>query len=167
MRKPRIIPMFKNHERFLKFISVNQSTTCWEWIGAKGYRDYGMFVIKNKTHGAHRVSFQIFNGPLIEGLVIDHVCKNVSCVNPSHLRQVTKRFNLLDNSISSLAINSRKTHCKYGHEFTEDNTKVTKKGRECFMCRKIYKTYYNKKNRLKLNAQQVALNKKKKGITSE
>lgn len=43
---------------------------------------------------AHRVSYEAFNGPIPEGMVIDHLCQVTSCVNPDHLEAVTQKTNI-------------------------------------------------------------------------
>lgn len=74
---------------------VDKSGECWEWLGAKSGEGYGNFTThhKGKTYKAHRLSYQLMNGYIPEGLVIDHICHNTSCVNPSHLRAVTRKQN--------------------------------------------------------------------------
>ena len=43
---------------------------------------------------AHRVSYALLVGPLVEGLEIDHLCRVRACVNPAHLDQVTHLVNM-------------------------------------------------------------------------
>lgn len=97
-----------------------------------------MFMM-GSTYQAHRLSYSIFKGDMDENLVIDHKCKNTSCVNPEHLREVTHTANTTVNSDGVCAENKIKTHCKYGHEFTEKNTYIKKNGRECRVCMRNYK----------------------------
>lgn len=67
---------------------------CWNWQMSKSNTGYGQMRIAGKTHYAHRVSYELFTGPLIDGLVIDHLCMNKACVNPEHLEQVTQEINV-------------------------------------------------------------------------
>lgn len=57
---------------------------CWNWLGGTS-RGYGIF----RGVKAHRWSYEHLVGPIGEGMVIDHLCRNPSCVNPGHLEQVT------------------------------------------------------------------------------
>lgn len=82
-----------------------------------------------KTRTLHRAVFEYVNGYLPEGRkeVIEHTCHRSLCINPDHLRHVTQRQNLLSpGSVTINAINAAKTHCTNGHEFTPENTYVTK-----------------------------------------
>lgn len=75
-------------ERF--WSKVEKTPTCWLWTGAKHPHGYGQF----DKRGSHRVSFEFFYGPIRAGMVLDHLCRNPSCVNPKHLEQVTHRENI-------------------------------------------------------------------------
>lgn len=44
--------------------------------------------------GTHRYSYELTNGPIREGMVIDHICRERRCVNPRHLREVTPQQNM-------------------------------------------------------------------------
>lgn len=66
---------------------------CWVWTAAKNLQGYGKFYLRGKFLGVHRLSYTLANGQIGDGLVIDHLCHNPACVNPSHLREVTYKQN--------------------------------------------------------------------------
>lgn len=97
---------------------------CWIWTA--GVDEYGYGVIKaenkgNKKYRAHRVSYELYRSKIPEGLVLDHICRTPSCVNPDHLKIVTLKENSLCG-FGYMANFARRTHCNHGHEFTEENT---------------------------------------------
>lgn len=71
---------------------VDKSGTCWTWTGCTR-SGYGIARIKRKSRQAHRISYEIHTGPIPDGMDIDHKCFTRSCVNPAHLRAVTRKQN--------------------------------------------------------------------------
>lgn len=70
---------------------------CWTWSGLKNAKSgYGYMHHRGKPIPAHRISFALHNGGILDGLVIIHICDNKSCVNPDHLREGTNQDNLDD-----------------------------------------------------------------------
>lgn len=69
----------------------------------------------------HRAVYELLAGPIPEGLQLDHLCRNRNCINPDHLEPVTIAQNLLRSNLTIASQNKSKTHCKNGHEFTEQN----------------------------------------------
>lgn len=123
---------------------------CWFFAGKLSPQGYGQlrFYENGKHHywAAHRVMYENLVGPIPEGLVIDHLCRNPICINPEHLEPVTPRENVLRGS-SPLAGFAKQTHCKRGHEFTKDNTTII--GKSSRRCKKCYVTYYTARNKYK------------------
>jgi hypothetical protein len=126
-------------DRFWKKVAVGGRDECWLWQGAtaNGYgraysrvRDGKYFV-----DGAHRIAYELTNGPIPDGLQIDHLCRNRLCVNPTHLEVVTQRENLLRGETIP-ARRAAQTHCVNGHEFTPENTYRRKEDgvRQCRAC---------------------------------
>lgn len=74
---------------------VVKTEDCWEWTGAKTGAGYGHVLLNYKNVYAHRLSYELLVGPIPEGLVIDHVCRNRGCINPEHLEPVTPRENVM------------------------------------------------------------------------
>lgn len=65
---------------------------CWRWVGNITGR-YGSMVFRGRDVRAHRVAYEVFVGPIPDGLQIDHLCRNTHCVNPEHLEPVTAAEN--------------------------------------------------------------------------
>lgn len=119
---------------------IDMRGSCWLWMGAKTVKGYGSFNDGGHTRQAHRVAYELSYGPVPDGLEIDHTCGNRSCVNPQHLEAVTHSENLRRGA-------ARRTHCKYGHEFTPENTYVKRNGaRECRICkRRLRRRWFSKR----------------------
>jgi hypothetical protein len=66
---------------------------CLVWQAALNSQGYGQFVHDGRTQSAHRLAYVEANGPIPDGLQIDHLCRVRSCVNPEHLEAVTASEN--------------------------------------------------------------------------
>lgn len=78
-------------ERF--WARVDKTDTCWNWTGAPNDWGYGTFVVEGRKVKAHRFAFELENGPIPEGMQVDHRCRKPACVNPNHLRLATNKQN--------------------------------------------------------------------------
>lgn len=72
---------------------IRKSSGCWHWTGTISGNGYGQMGCDGQRWYAHRLSWELFNGPIPSEMVIDHRCHNPRCVNPEHLRVVTKAQN--------------------------------------------------------------------------
>lgn len=144
---PKPIPP---EQRYWKFVD-KRDDGCWLWTGAKTNGGYGHFWRGDRQVVAHRWSYEHLVGPVPDGLDLDHLCRNRSCVNPDHLEPVTRSENLLRGETgkhgneglnSAPAINRNKTHCKHGHAFTPENTYIStnkRKGTKHRACRACHR----------------------------
>lgn len=132
------------------WVRVDKSGDCWMWTKGCVSTGYGLFTItKHDRVLAHRYSWELHNGPIPDGLVVDHECHNNTecaggkdcphrkCVNPDHLALKTNDGNLA----ASHRYNGNKTHCPRGHEYTEANTRLQVKknttSRKCKACERL------------------------------
>ena len=134
-------------ERFLEFVKKTHS--CWIWKGHILWDGYGQFRGYNSLKmRAHRFSFEYYKHKIPEGMQVLHTCDNPKCVNPEHLFIGTHKDNMHDMTMKGRNVNSSKTHCKHGHEFTEENTyhRPDREGRCCMMCRRAAdkRAYYKR-----------------------
>jgi hypothetical protein len=80
------------------FAKVDRSVgpdACWLWSASRTVKGYGKFT-KEKSHGwthAHRVSWELTNGPIPPGMYVSHRCGERLCVNTRHLALVTAEQN--------------------------------------------------------------------------
>lgn len=80
-------------ERLWPKVDVGHPLGCWEWNGGTTADGYGQTTEKTpdgrRRIYVHRLAYEHLLGPIPEGLVIDHLCRNTLCVNPDHLEPVT------------------------------------------------------------------------------
>ena len=126
--------------------NIVEKDGCWVWGGTTFSSGYGS-IYDGKTRRVHRWSYEHFVGPIPDGLVIDHLCRNILCVNPEHLEPVTPGENTKRGLRGVL-----RTHCAQGHEMTEDNTYMASKSggytqRVCRTCQNIWQKEFNRRKR--------------------
>lgn len=109
---------------------------CWTWGGTHIADGYGHVQFGGRVQLVHRIAAESAYGPIGEGLVVDHLCRNRECFRPSHLRICTPRENTMaDGSMALAAKWASRTHCEKGHPLSGDNlVTTTESRRRCRVC---------------------------------
>ncbi len=58
---------------------------CWLWCGGQDGEGYGFIKVRGEKRWAHRVSHEVFKGPVEAGLEVNHGCHRRNCINPKHI----------------------------------------------------------------------------------
>jgi len=121
---------------------------CWEWLGRRNWAGYGRLTVTSPTREVqtHRLAYELFVGPIPDGMQLDHVCRNRLCCNPKHLEPVTARENQRRGT-SPVSANMAATHCLRGHPLDDDNTYLHKGRRQCKECQRTRTREYLRKRR--------------------
>lgn len=124
------------------------SSGCWEWTASKrnGYGQFGASA--RHIEPAHRVAYELLIGPIPNGLVIDHLCRNTACCNPEHMEPVTNVENVMRGEGFAPG-NAAKETCIRGHLLSGPNVYIhpTRGSRQCRICRKVYQREYKRRHR--------------------
>lgn len=121
---------------------------CLVWTGSPDQYGYG------KTSGpngssilAHRLAYTLLVGPIPDGLVIDHLCRNRLCVRVEHLEVVSRGENTLRGHQPHMLLH-RANRCAQGHPFTPENTYLRPGGgRTCRECQAAVVARYKQRRR--------------------
>src|SRR5208283_3948199 len=126
---------------------MGYTTPCWIFTGHITNSGYGYIRDGNSIIMPHVAAARLWLKNYNNKIQTLHRCDIRVCFNPEHLFQGSQRTNMLDSLHKGRHFMASKTHCKRGHEFTEENTMNNKKGaRLCRECRRLLdKKYYNPK----------------------
>jgi len=124
------------------------TSKCLPWHKSLNEHGYGQTFVDGKHAKAHRAVWAEANGPIPEGMVIDHKCHNEAanagecaggftcshraCVNLDHLQLISQSENIL-LGLHSIDV---KEACPQGHSYNDKrNIMIRKSGkRECAEC---------------------------------
>lgn len=116
---------------------TDTSNDCWMWQGGTNSDGYGKIYFQGRSHLAHRVMAAFTFGQFDQRLRVCHTCDVPQCINPAHLFLGTQSQNMRDcASKRRLGVQQKpkRTHCKHGHEYTPENTRMKRGARECRTC---------------------------------
>lgn len=118
---------------------ISDGRGCLVWPRGCSSSGYGMVLMDKKLRPVHRVIYEAIIGPVPEGLVLHHECRNRRCANPAHLEVCGVMENTLKDHPDLFGKAGRnKTHCKHGHPFSGENLRMTPDGRRsCRMCARM------------------------------
>lgn len=129
---------------------------CWLWTGRTDRRGYGSMFVR-RTHlgiatpvGAHRASYFAFVGVPPQEMHVDHICFVPGCVNPEHLQLLTPQQNMARSRPHPWL---KVAACKYGHEYTPENTYThASGGRWCRACNRRRTAEYKARKKARASA---------------
>lgn len=131
-----------DEERWERYVTPTSHDGCWEWEGPLEDNGYAKVSHDGGREWVHRWAYRLHVGPIPAGVEVRHTCDNPPCVRPAHLILGTHAENMNDMKVRGRS-KARWTHCSRGHEYTEENTYWSGKGRVCRQCRRD--GYYRRK----------------------
>jgi hypothetical protein len=138
--------------RLLSKVEVDEHG-CWLYTGARDPTGYSAIWVDGGKRSGHRVSWELFRGPIPPGQVVHHaVCHRRACCNYEHLELTT----LAENSAVQLP-RRRAKWCHKGHPLTKPNTATATSGRRrCRTCRRAYNAEWMRGHRARLRTSRSA-----------
>lgn len=103
-------------ERFWQRVDIRGDDECWP-------SQAGAIWADGSTPPMRRALFIVLGKPLIAHESPSATCKTPTCVNPKHIRIVTRKQRVFPNFKKIV-----RTHCRKGHELTPENTRPNPNG---------------------------------------
>src|ERR1700728_2715027 len=167
---PRLTRASTLLERFEFYAMPEPNTGCWLWAGAVDSDGYGAICVgpdvkkergyATKIRKAHRISYELFRGPIPDGLGVLHRCDMPCCVNPDHFFLGTNTDNVRDmiakgrQNLTGLNLEfggtlARTLYCKQDHPLYGENLYVNPNTgrRQCWACMRVSAKKYEAKRK--------------------
>ena len=128
--------------RIVQHFQPDRLDECWPYGESRDPGGYGRIRWnedgRRRGVGAHRAAYEAMHGPISDGLTVDHLCFHPWCINPEHLRLMTRSANASNKFLLNGPV-----RCIRGHGFTIDNTYVKPNGtRRCRTCHALRQRAY-------------------------
>jgi len=88
------VRLLSSLESMMKSVVKKSVGECWNWPGRLNKKGYGEIQVRGVKHLAHRAIYLAHGLSIPDGLHLDHLCRNKTCVNPAHLEPVTNSENV-------------------------------------------------------------------------
>jgi hypothetical protein len=116
-------------ESFRAKFEIDFWTGCWLWTACTDDKGYGRIRHGGKEYAAHRLSYELFVGPIppgegYHGTCVMHLCDTPGCVCPEHLTLGTNLDNILDMRAKG---RDTKGEERYNAKLTEEDVANIKK----------------------------------------
>ena len=118
---------------FWSLVDIRGPADCWPWTAGRSSEGYGRYVMHGGTLNTHRIAWEDLNGPIPDGLSIDHLCRNRACQNPAHMEPVSPEENTRRGSTRD------SDTCPSGHPYSTSRPKY------CPTCQKASVARYKAK----------------------
>jgi len=123
-------------------------------------RGYYRKTRNNVTYPQHRLAYMDKYGPISSDLVIHHLCHNKWCINPDHLKPMTRSEHQVIHANNAARVYYKTvTHCPKGHPLDGRNSKQ----RYCLECHRQVSRHYRARPEVKRQQHKDYLRRKKEG----
>lgn len=146
-------PLLERLERYSDIVPGPLPEPCRVWTGYCDEHGYGRISLwidgRVRTRKVHQVAYELFKGPIPEGLEPDHLCRVRACWWPSHLEAVTHLVNVQRGTAGGRRRTSQE--CQRAHALTEGNIYRRPDGRiDCLECKREANREYARRRRASL-----------------
>jgi hypothetical protein len=103
----------------MRHYDVGDLHACWPWYGPSHRQGYGRidigsnYIRTRRKALAHRVGWEVFVGPIPEGMMVLHTCDFTPCMNPSHWYLGTQLDNMRDRKRRGRYTQARRADGRY------------------------------------------------------